>query len=554
VDGYIVPKNDEYFNEYVPSSKDRLKFISNFSGSAGFAVILKNKNYLFVDGRYTIQACYQSGKKFKVITIPGKFPKDILKPNKKIVLGFDPKLHTEKQLNFLFKIKNVDLKSVNRNLVDMVWSNKPKELVKPFFSISGKNAGATTEKKITQVKSILLKNKADYLLVTAPENVAWILNIRGHDTSYSPIPNARLLISNKGEINLFTNPKKLTKIKKILKNKVRIHKETKIESVLINLSRKSIWLDSLSCSFYYKSILHKKNKVIEKIDPIHFFKSIKNNIEIKNMEKSHLTDGVALTKFLFWVKKNFKKKKITEISAQKKLEGFRKMNPSYKFPSFSTISGSGPNSAIIHYKASDKTNRALKKGDLYLVDSGGQYSFGTTDVTRTVSLDNRSNYIKEIYTRVLKGHIAVSNFKIKKNSTGSEVDQNARKYLRKIKLDYPHGTGHGVGCFLNVHEGPQSLSKNNKINLRDGMVVSNEPGYYKEGAFGIRIENLVYIKKNKFQELTMAPIEKDLINKKILNSAEIKWINGYHKKVKKSLFKFMNFQEKIDLTKACSPI
>ena len=554
IDGYIIPKNDEYFNEYVNSSNDRLKFISNFSGSAGFAIILKNKNFLFVDGRYTIQARYQSGKKFKVITIPNKFPKNVLKPNKKIVLGFDPKLHTEKQLNFLFKIKNVNLRSINQNLVDLVWSKKPKELLKPFFYLSRKNAGATTEKKITRVKNILLKNNADHLLVTAPENVAWILNIRGYDTSYSPIPNARLLISNKGEINLFTNPKKLIKIKKILKNKVRIHKETKIENILFHLSRKSIWLDSLSCSFYYKNILSKKNKVIEKIDPIHFFKSIKNNTEIKNMEKSHLTDGVALTKFLFWVKKNFKKRKITEISAQKKLEGFRKMNSSYKFPSFSTISGSGPNSAIIHYKASNKTNRALKKGDLYLVDSGGQYSFGTTDVTRTVSLDNRSNYIKEIYTRVLKGHIAVSNFKIKKNSTGSEVDQNARKYLRKIKLDYPHGTGHGVGCFLNVHEGPQSLSKNNKVNLRDGMVVSNEPGYYKEGAFGIRIENLVYIKKNKFQELTMAPIEKDLINKKILNSAEIKWINGYHEKVKKNLFRFMNFQEKIDLTKACSPI
>ena len=554
IDGYIVPKNDEYFNEYVHSSKDRLKFISNFSGSAGFSVILKNKNYLFVDGRYTIQARYQSGKNFKIITIPNKFPKDVIKPNKKIVLGFDPKLHTEKQLNFLFKIKNVNLKSVNRNLVDMVWSNKPKELVKPFFSLSKKNAGATTERKIMQVKNVLLKNKTDYLLVTAPENIAWILNIRGHDTSYSPIPNARLLISKKREINLFTNPKKITKIKKILKNKIRIHNEIKVEKVLNHLSRKSIWLDSLSCSFYYKNILRKKNKVTEKIDPIHFFKSIKNNIEIKNMEKSHLTDGVALTKFLFWVKKNFKKKKITEISAQKKLEGFRKMNPSYKFPSFSTISGSGPNSAIIHYKASNKTNRALKKGDLYLVDSGGQYFFGTTDVTRTVSLDNRSGYIKEIYTRVLKGHIAVSNFKIKKNSTGSEVDQNARKYLKKINLDYPHATGHGVGCFLNVHEGPQSLSKNNKINLRDGMVVSNEPGYYKEGAFGIRIENLVYIKKNKFQELTMAPIEKDLINKKILNSAEIKWINNYHEKVKKNLFKFMNFQEKIDLTKACSPI
>jgi len=554
IDGYIVPKNDEYFNEYVSSSNDRLKFISNFSGSAGFAVILKNKNYLFVDGRYTIQARYQSGKKFKIITIPDKFPKDVLKTNKKIVIGFDPKLHIEKQLNFLFKIKNVSLKPINRNLIDLLWSNKPKELVKPFFYLSRKDAGVATQKKIVQVKNVLLKNKIDYLFVTAPENVAWILNIRGHDSSYSPIPNARLLISKKGAISFFTNPKKITKIKKILKKKIYIHNETRIEKVLKHLSRKNIWLDSLSCSFYYKNILSKKNKVIEKIDPVHFFKSIKNNTEIKNMEKSHLTDGVALTKFLFWVKKNFKKRKITEISAQKKLEGFRKMNPTYRFPSFSTISGSGPNSAIIHYKASDKTNRALKKGDLYLVDSGGQYSFGTTDVTRTVSLDNRSNYIKEIYTRVLKGHIAVSNFKIKKNSTGSKVDQNARKYLKKINLDYPHGTGHGVGCFLNVHEGPQSLSKNNKINLRDGMIVSNEPGYYKEGAFGIRIENLVYIKKNKFQELTMAPIEKDLINKKILNSSEVKWINNYHAKVKKSLFRFMNFQEKIDLTKACSPI
>ena len=230
------------------------------------------------------------------------------------------------------------------------------------------------------------------------------------------------------------------------------------------------------------------------------------------------------------------------------------MNASYKFPSFNTISGSGPNSAIIHYKASDKTNRTLKRGELYLVDSGGQYSFGTTDVTRTISLGNKSNHVKEIYTRVLKGHIAVSNFKIKKNSTGSQVDKNARKFLKKIKLDYPHGTGHGVGYFLNVHEGPQSLSKNNKINLKEGMVVSNEPGYYKEGSFGIRIENLVYIKKNKFEELTIAPIEKDLINKKILNSNEIKWINSYHKKVKKNLFKFMNLKEKIDLGKACSPI
>jgi len=554
IDGYIIPKNDEYFNEYIHSSKDRLKFISNFSGSAGFAIILKNKNYLFVDGRYTIQARYQSGKKFKVITVPNKFPKDVLKSNKKIILGFDPKLHTEKQLNFLFKIKNVKLKSIDQNLIDIVWSNKPKELIRPFFSLSAKNAGIATEKKIIQVKNILSKNNIDYLFVTAPENIAWILNIRGHDSSYSPIPNTRLLVSKKGDVNLFANPKKIENIKKTLEKKIHIHEERKIENILKHISRKMILLDSSSCSFYYKNILSKKNNIMERIDPIHFYKSIKNSTEIKNMKKSHIIDGVALTKFLFWLKKNFKKKKITEISAQKKLESFRKMNPSYKFPSFNTISGSGPNSAIIHYKASTKTNRALKKGELYLVDSGGQYSFGTTDVTRTISLDNKSNYIKEIYTRVLKGHIAVSNFKIRKNSTGSEVDRSARKFLKKIKLDYPHGTGHGVGYFLNVHEGPQSLSKNNKVNLRDGMIVSNEPGYYKEGDFGIRIENLVYVKKNKFEELTIAPIEKDLINKKILNSMEIKWLNNYHKKVQKSLSKFMSFKEKADLIKACSPI
>ena len=230
------------------------------------------------------------------------------------------------------------------------------------------------------------------------------------------------------------------------------------------------------------------------------------------------------------------------------------MNKTYKFPSFSTISGTGPNSAIIHYKASLKSNRNLKKGDIYLVDSGGQYSFGTTDVTRTISLDNSANFIKEIYTRVLKGHIAVSIYKVKKNSKGSDVDRNARFFLKKIKLDYPHGTGHGVGYFLNVHEGPQSLSKNNKVNLKSGMIISNEPGYYEEGHFGIRIENLIYIKKNKFEELTVAPIEKDLIKKKMLNKKEIDWLNQYHSKVKRNLFKFMNLEEKANLIKACSPI
>jgi len=554
LDGYLVPKNDEYFNEYVNQSSDRLKFISNFSGSAGFAVILKNKNYLFVDGRYTIQARIQSGKNFKIITIPQKFPKDALNAKKKLKIGFDPKLHSEKQLNFLFNIKNIILKPINRNLIDIIWSKKPKNLVKHFFSLSKKDAGQSSQEKIAKVKNVLLKNKVDYLLVTAPENVAWILNIRGYDSTFSPIPNARLLINSKGDIDLFSQSEKVTKIKKIFSKKIEFHDEDKIEKKLKNLWKNNIWLDSLSCSIHYKNLLRKRNRIIEKIDPIYFFKSIKNPTEIKNMKKSHMVDGVALTKFLFWLKKNFRKKKITEISAQKKLEDFRKMNKTYKFPSFSTISGTGPNSAIIHYKASVKSNRTLKRGDLYLVDSGGQYSFGTTDVTRTISLDNNSNFIREIYTRVLKGHIAVSDYKIKKNSKGSDIDRNARKSLKKIGLDYPHGTGHGVGYFLNVHEGPQSFSKKNKVNLKPGMIISNEPGYYKEGYFGIRIENLIYIKKNKFEELTMTPMEKDLIKKKMLNKKEIGWLNKYHTKVKKNLFRFMNLEEKANLIDACSPI
>tara|TARA_Y100000590_G_scaffold169916_1_gene194489 strand:+ start:966 stop:2675 length:1710 start_codon:yes stop_codon:yes gene_type:complete len=554
IDGYIIPKNDEYFNEYVNQSSDRLKFISNFSGSAGFAVILKNKNYLFVDGRYSIQGRIQSGNNFKIITIPQKFPRDILNSKKKIKIGFDPKLHSERQLNFLFGNKNITLKPINRNLINMIWSKKPKDLIKPFFSLKKKDAGQSSIQKITKVTNVLSENKVDYLLVTAPENVAWILNIRGYDSSFSPIPNARLLINNKGDIKLFSKLEKLEKIKKILPKNIKFYDEDSIDKKLKSLEKYNIWLDNLSCSIYFKNLLKKKNRVVERIDPIYFFKSIKNPTEIKNTKKTHIIDGAALTKFLFWLKKNFKRKKITEISAQKKLENFRKMNKTYKFPSFSTISGSGPNSAIIHYKASASSNRILKKGDIYLVDSGGQYSFGTTDVTRTISLDNNSRFIREVFTRVLKGHIAVSDYRIQRNSKGSDIDRNARKSLKKIKLDYPHGTGHGVGYFLNVHEGPQSFSKKNQIKLKPGMIISNEPGFYKEGAFGIRIENLIYINKNKFEELTMAPIEKDLINKKMLNKKEKIWLNKYHAKVKKNLFKFMSPVEKTNLIDACSPI
>jgi Xaa-Pro aminopeptidase len=261
---------------------------------------------------------------------------------------------------------------------------------------------------------------------------------------------------------------------------------------------------------------------------------------------------------LLWLNNNFKNKKITEISAQKKLLEFRKKNKTFRSLSFPTISGSGPNGAIIHYKASKKSNRTLQKGDLYLVDSGGQYNFGTTDVTRTISLDNSQSRIKNIFTRVLKGHIAVANYKIKKNTYGTEVDTVARKPLKQINLDYAHGTGHGVGYFLNVHEGPHAISRGNKVKFKEGMIVSNEPGYYESGKFGIRIENLMRVKKiknsYKFENLTLAPIDKSLIQKELLNKSEIEWLNRYHSKVYNNLKKYMNKAELNELKNYCSNI
>ena len=557
IDGYIVPKNDEFFGEYIPETKDNLKYISNFSGSYGFALILKKKNYLFVDGRYTLQAKIQSGDKFKILTIPEIFPSDILK-NKKLSIGFDPRLYTEKTIYNLFKKSNCNLIPLNKNLISKIWKSKNVIKYKKFYKLHDKDSGQAVKNKIKKISANLAKNKVDLQFISASENIAWLLNLRGGDSEFTPIPNSYLIISNKKKIYFFSNPNKIDKtLKENLKN-INIINIKYIEQFLVGLKNKKIQIDSTSCSIFFKNIIKNNNKIIEKQDPIYFLKSVKNKVEIKNIIKSHIYDGAALTKFLFWVKNNFQIKKISEISAQEKLLKYRKNNKTFKSLSFPTISGTGPNGAIIHYKASKKSNRILKKGDIYLVDSGGQYNFGTTDVTRTISLDNNQPKIKNIFTRVLKGHIAVASYKLNKNTNGSDVDAVARKPLKEIKLDYAHGTGHGVGYFLNVHEGPHAISKGNKVKFEEGMIVSNEPGYYENGKFGIRIENLVVIKKIgnniKFESLTLAPIDKSLIDKNILNENEIEWLNSYHSTVFNNLKKYMNKSELIDLKNSCSHI
>ena len=541
IDGYIIPKNDEFFSEY--SAINRLKIISNFDGTAGLAIVLRKKNYLFVDGRYTIQAQQQSGKEFKIIEIHKFRPYKILK---NLTLGFDPDLFTTKQLKVYFG-NSLMLKQINKNLIDEIYKEKvPK--IKTFFSLNNKVAGKTFKSKINKIRNIIKSNKADYLFVSAPENVAWVLNIRGSDNPNSPIPNCRLIIGKEKELFLITQKKKALKIikeKKISKKKI-INSE-KFEDLIKKLKGSKFIIDPFSCSVINENIIKSKFQIINMNDPCYKLKSIKNSSEIKHMINAHIEDGIALTKFIYWIK-NINKKKITEINSQEKLEKFRKLNKNYLSPSFNTIAGTGPNAALPHYIATKKSNKIIKKSDIFLCDSGGQYKFGTTDVTRTICFSKQKNSIKDIFTKVLKGHIAVATTNLKKFNTGKKVDARARYFLKKDGFDYAHGTGHGVGFFSNVHEGPQSITKINTVKLEKGMIVSNEPGYYKKGHYGIRIENLLYIKKinNKlhFENLTLAPIDKDLINFKLLNNKEKKYFNEYHMKVYMTLNPYLNKTEK----------
>ena len=544
LDAYIVPKNDEFFSEYA--FPNRLKTISNFSGSAGFSIITNKANYLFVDGRYLIQSKIESGKKFNIIEIPYTYPKDILDYNKHKKIGYDPKLFTSSTLERYFGNK-YQLIPIKKNLVDLIFLEKQKKEA-PFFKIDDKIAGETVASKIDRLSKIVKKNKSDNIFVSAPENVAWLLNIRGKDNPNSPIPNARLIMDKRKNIFFFSNLNKIKNIKnKINYKKIKFYSFNEFYSILLKLNSLYFTIDKLTCSLFYQSLIHSKYKINNFEDPIYHLKSIKNNSEIENMRTTHIKDGVALTKFLYWIKQN-KNFGFDELSLEKKLEFFRKKNKDYIYPSFNTIAGSGPNSAIIHYRSSKKTNRKIKKNDIFLCDSGGQYKYGTTDVTRTVCFKKPSEKIKNIFTRVLKGHIAVATHNLNNIRKGYLIDKKARAALNKINLDYGHGTGHGVGFFSNVHEGPQAISKFNSVELKEGMIVSNEPGYYKEGKFGIRIENLVYIEKKnnklKFKNLTMAPIDKDLINENLLTSNEKKYLINYNLEIYNNISKFLDKNER----------
>ena len=541
IDGYVIPKNDDFFTEY--SKINRLRIISNFTGSAGLAVILRNKNYLFTDGRYTIQSRIESGKNFKIHGFDKLVDCSLFK---NLILGVDPKLFTKTQIKNYF-LKNNKIKFIDNNLIDEIKTQKQNQAI-PFFSLNKKITGQSTNSKIDTISKYLKKNKSDYIFISAPENVAWILNIRGGDGPNSPMPNSRLIISKSKKILLIS---KIEKCKKLIQNKTIKRNQfldiDDLPKIILKLKGKNFIIDDKSCSIFYENLIKSKFKIKKKEDPIYHLKAIKNRTEIKNMVDAHILDGVALTKFLYWIKK-INKKKITEVEAIEKLENFRKKNKNYLFPSFDTIAGSGANGAIVHYRAKKRNCKIIDKKDIFLCDSGGQYKYGTTDVTRTICFSKQKQSIKNIFTKVLKGHIAVATTNINKHYTGKKIDKRARKFLNKSNLDYAHGTGHGVGFFLNVHEGPQSITKTNTVKIKEGMILSNEPGYYKTNKYGIRIENLVYVRKlNKnlfFENLTMAPIEKDLINFNLLTAAEKNYLFKFHLEVYSKISNYLNLKER----------
>ena len=539
IDGYVVPKNDMYFSEY--SSPDRLKLISNFDGSAGLALILRDKNYLFVDGRYTIQARSQSGKNFSIVEIHKKLPWKVLRH--KIRIGYNPYCFTSLSLKRYFKNYFVLVPIYN----DLIIKSAKGKINKKFFLLENDITGENSKSKINKVLKFLHNDKSDCLFVTAPENVAWLLNLRGKDSPNSPIPNCRLILKKNGKMYLFANKSKIHNLfsKNSLK-KIKIIDENRINIFLTELSSKKIILDRLSCCLAFEEIIKNKINVSGRNDPIYDLKTIKNKIEIKNFIKSHILDGVAVIKFLYWI--NNLKKNISELNAEKKLNFFRKKSKNYLYPSFNTIAASGSNGAIIHYRANKKSNKLIKKNDIFLFDSGGQYKYGTTDITRTISLGKQSNRIKNVFSYVLKGHIAVVNANLNKFASAHLLDALARKFLKKNGLDYAHGTGHGVGYFLNVHEGPIAISKNYKIMLKPGHVISNEPGFYLKGRFGIRLENMIYVEKLKneicFKNLTMVPFDKKLINFKILTKKEKDYLINYNLKIYSNVEKYLNYQEK----------
>ncbi|MBB4196634.1 X-Pro aminopeptidase [Rhodoblastus sphagnicola] len=569
LDGFLVPRADAHQNEYVAPCEERLAWLTGFTGSAGFAIVLRDKAALFVDGRYTIQAREQvDSQAFAVVPLDQTPPADWLAQNarKKGRIGYDPWLHTPAQVaryEAAARRAGAELVAVEANPIDALWRDRPAPPCGPVALHSLKNAGEKADKKLARLREGL----ADAFLVSDPHDLAWLFNLRGADLGHTPVALGFALVFRAEKPKLFLAADKLSaRVGAALGALADLADPQDLPAVLAELGRKKrrILFDSATAAAALTQIASAAGAEVELAQsPIALMKAQKNARELDGARAAHLRDGVALTKFLCWFDAQAPKGKLAEISAALALENFRRDTGALKDLSFPTISAFGAHAALPHYRVTEASDAKIGKG-VYLVDSGAQYLDGTTDVTRTVTVGPPSKAFVDAYTRVLKGHIAIARALFPRGTVGAQLDALARLSLWRAGLDFDHGVGHGVGSYLSVHEGPARISKMGMVALESGMILSNEPGYYREGAFGIRIENLVAVEPRNiagaerdmlgFETLTLAPIDTRPVDAKMLDADEKAWLNAFHARVRKILSPLLSPKERAWLKRATASV
>ena len=555
LDGFYVPHDDEYQNEYLPDANERLAWVSGFTGSFGSAFVFTDRAVLFADGRYTLQAADQTAPELwerQGIPEPGAFgwlAKQKLGGKK---IGYDPRLMSPNDVTALKAAADeagAALVAVEENPIDQAWEGRPPQPTAEVVPHNVKFAGVAHDDKRAEIGKALEEAGVDAAVLTSPASLAWAFNIRGGDVYCTPLPLGRAILYKDGTADLFLDEVKVSpKLRKHLGNTVTVRPLSEVEEGLGELTGKTVSLDpDLASAWFFDKVEAAGGKIVRQRDPVALPRACKNEAEIKGTTAAHVRDGVALTRFLHWLDTEAQSGQVTEIEATMKLEGFRDEIAELADLSFPSISGAVEHGALPHYRVSEASDRTLARGSLYLIDSGGQYQDGTTDVTRTVPIGDPSADMIRHYTLVLKGHIALATVRFPPGTTGTHLDVLARHPLWQAGLDYQHGTGHGVGVYLGVHEGPHRIAKPwNAVPLAPGMIVSNEPGYYREGQYGIRIENLQYVTPPApieggeidmlgFECLTFAPLARRLIDVKLLSKDERKYVNHYHKRVWKLL-------------------
>jgi Xaa-Pro aminopeptidase len=574
LDGFVVPRADEHQGEYVPACAQRLGWLTGFTGSAGMAVVLKDRAALFVDGRYTLQAAAQADAGlFEIRHLIDEPPARWLGAgiSQGAVVGYDPWLHTPHEVERLrggAERAGASLRAVDGNPVDRVWPGRPAAPLAPVVPHPDRFAGESAAAKRARLGRELEEEGVAAAVLTMPESIAWLLNIRGGDVPHTPLPLSFAILRQDGSVRLFIDRRKLAPgLERHLGNEVTVEPPEHLGPALdaLAVSGARVQADpATAASWVFDRLNAAGGKIHRAADPCLLPKACKNAAELDGTRTAHRRDGAAVTRFLAWLAREAPTGGLREIAASDRLEAFRREGEHFRDLSFPTISGAGANGAIVHYRASPETEKPLEPGILYLLDSGAQYLDGTTDITRTVAIGEPSPEMRDRFTRVLKGHIAIATARFPKGTSGTQLDSFARRALWQKGLDYDHGTGHGVGSYLSVHEGPQRISKApNTQPLLPGMIVSNEPGYYKTGAYGIRIENLVVVRSSEeggerdmlgFETLTLAPIDRTLVDCDLLDDDEIAWLDAYHARVREVISPLVDRDTAEWLKQATAPL